>query len=210
MNEVNMEYQNLANKYLEWIAANYDDLVLHFKKFCSHQRYTWDDDIFPLTYVNVYERILKKGLEDQTEKGFMDFTFISFKFNTIGNFNSAGNKRRVEMEDEKLKNLYETYYNATNTTSTVKLLKDLKSDYMALYLAELVEENFDAEHFYLWRLKTFKSLTYKQLQELTGDKHCRQKVLDVKRWLFKNADKKEIEADFEIWLEQQQISTNDE
>ena len=208
--EVNMEYQDLANKYLQWIADNYDELILHLKKYCSNQRYTWDDDIFPLTYWNVYERILKKGLKDPTEKGFMDFTFIAFKFNTIGNYNSASNKRRVEMEDDKLRQLYENYYNANNTTSTAKLLKDLKADFMALYLAELVEENFPADYFYYWRLKTFKSLTYKQLQELTHDNHCRQKVLEVKRWLLRNANKKQIETDFDKWFETQAIATNDE
>ena len=74
---------------------------------------------------------------------------------------------------------------------------DLYKDFATLYLLKQVEEQFDDEHFYLFRLKTFTNLTYAQLAEKTGVKGCRQKVVDVKNWLKENVSKEEVEKAFE-------------
>lgn len=193
-------YTTIANNYLNFIANNYDELILHFKKFCSNQRYKWDEDIFCQTYLNVYERIMKKGLEDITEQGFMNFTFISFKFNTIRSGQYCSVKKKIDMEDSDINNKYEEYYNANNDSSEIKVLKDLKEDFSALYIALKAEENCPPEHYHLWKVKNFMGLTYKQLQAKSGDRQCRQKVLQVKNWLKANITKEEINQAFENFL----------
>lgn len=197
--------EKLAIRYLEWVAANYDELQLHLKKFCSNQRYKWDEDVFAQTTLNVYERIQKKGLEDPTEQGFMNFTFISFKFNTIRASQYCSVKKRIEMEDDALHHQYEKYYNTVNETADAKVMKDLKTDFSALYLAEKAEENCNPEYFKLWRMKMFLNLTYKQLAEKTGDKQSRQKVLQVKNWLKENITKKQIDKAFDEFLEKNNL-----
>ena len=193
-------YTTIANNYLNFIASNYDELILHFKKFCSNQRYKWDEDIFCQTYLNVYERIMKKGLEDTSDKGFMNFTFISFKFNTIRASQYCSVKKKIDMEDSDINNKYEEYYNANNDSSEIKVLKDLKEDFSALYIALKAESNCPPEHYHLWKVKNFMGLTYKQLATKTGDKQCRQKVLAVKNFLKANITKEEINQAFENFL----------
>ena len=193
-------YTTIANDYLKFIANNYNELILHFKKFCSNQRYKWDEDIFCQTYLNVYERIQKKGLEDITEQGFMNFTFISFKFNTIRASQYCSVKKKIDKDDDEINKMYEDYYNANNSTSEVKVLKDLKEDFSALYIALKAEENCNSNAFYLWKTKNFLSLTYKQLQAKSGDRQCRQKVLQVKNWIKENVTKEEINQAFENFL----------
>ena len=60
-----------------------------------------------------------------------------------------------------------------------------------------VEDNFDQEHFYLFRIKTLGNLTYKQLQQKTNIKGARQKVIDVKNFLKNNVTKEEINDAFQ-------------
>ena len=199
-------YTTIANNYLKFIADNYNELILHFKKFCSNQRYKWDEDIFCQTYLNVYERIQKKGLEDITEQGFMNFTFISFKFNTIRASQYCSVKKKIDKDDDEINKMYEDYYNTNNDTSEVKVLKDLKEDFSALYIALKAEENCNAEHYHLWKIKNFMGLTYKQLQEKTNDRNCRQKVLQVKNWLKENVTKQEVQKAFEDFIEVNRIA----
>ena len=59
-----------------------------------------------------------------------------------------------------------------------------------------VEENFDGEYFYLFKLKQLCGYTYKQLTQKTNIKGARQKVLDVKAWLKNNLTKDEINKAF--------------
>jgi hypothetical protein len=60
-----------------------------------------------------------------------------------------------------------------------------------------VEGEFDTEHFYLFRLKTFTNMTYAQLSEKTGIKGCRQKVVDCKNWLKQNVKHEDIRKEFD-------------
>lgn len=195
----------LAEKYLQWVADNYDDLILHLKKFCSNQHYKWDEDVFCQTYLNIYEKILKSGLNDATEKGFMDFTFISFKFNDIRQSQYCSVKKKVDMDDDEINKRYEDYFNQNNDSSNVKVLKDLKEDFSALYIAQKAEEHCPSEYYYLWRMKNFLNLTYKQLQMKTSDRQCRKKCLFVKNWLKSNITRSEIDTAFENFLEFQKI-----
>jgi hypothetical protein len=197
--------EKLAIRYLEWISTNYNELQLHLKKYCSNQRYKWDEDVFSQTYLNVYERIQKKGLEDPTEQGFLNFTFISFKFNTIRASQYCSVKKRIDKNDDEINKMYEDYYNANNDTSDVKVMRDLKTDFSALYLAQKAEENCEVENYRLWKMKMFMNLTYKQLAEKTGDKQSRQKVLQVKNWLKEHISKKEIDKAFDDFLERNHL-----
>jgi hypothetical protein len=62
-----------------------------------------------------------------------------------------------------------------------------------------VEDNWDDEHFLLFRLKYLvPQMTYKKLQEKTQAKKCRQKVSDVKNWIKENVSKEEVKNAFNI------------
>lgn len=184
-----------ARKFLEWLSANYDAQQVKLKAFCNDKKYKWDEDIFSNTYLNVHELILRNGLKDPSDKGFDNYLFCSFKTNLKREGQYSRNSKRKETGDLNIK--YENWFNATYDSEEVKLKNDLKRDFTAIYILQKVEENFQYEHFYIFRLKFFEHLTYKQLIERTGKKAARTKFLEVKNWLKENVTKKEIDKAFE-------------
>ena len=70
-------------------------------------------------------------------------------------------------------------------------------DFGTVYIMMVVEQNFDSEHFYLFKLKELiPNMTYKKLAEKTKMRGVRQKVVEVKRWLKDNVTKDEIRKEF--------------
>lgn len=187
---------NDAAKFIKYINDNYDELFNRFQAFCNDKRYTFDADIFQDTIVKCYTLIDKQGyLKDTSNKGIENYFFMSFKQNLQREKQYARNQKR----DDNVANLgllNETYQNS-KLTQEEKLKSDLKKDFYTLYLLHKVEDNFDAEHFYLFRLKIFTNKTYAQLALETGMKGVRQKIVSVKNWLKENVSKKEIENEFQ-------------
>ena len=185
-----------ANKYLNWINNNYDSIKNKLIAFCNDKNYQWDEDVFSDTYLKIYEKICKQPLKDDSDKGFDGYTFMSFKINTMRNKQYARNEKR-DGNVIDIGKAYESYVNANSKTEREKILNDLRKDYFVLYLMKKAEAKFDQEHFYLFRLKTFEDITYKQLAAKTGLKGTRQKVVNVKNWLKENVTKEEVEKAFE-------------
>ena len=119
---------------------------------------------------------------------------MAFKQNLHREKLYARNLKRDE-NNANIAALNEMYLNS-KLTQQEKLLSDLKKDFSTLYLMHQVEENFDAEQFYLFRLKTFTNMTYKQLYEYTGIKGARQKIVGIKNWLKENVTKEEVDKVF--------------
>ncbi len=191
-----ISYKEQADKFLKWINDNYQIQKDKLIAFCNDKKYEFDDDIFSDTYLKIYEKILKYGAKDDSDKGFDNYMFMSFKVNTLREKQYARNQKR-DGNVVNLSGAYEQYKN-TELTEQEKLKSDLKKDFYTLYLLHQAEANFDSESFYLFKQKVFeKGLTYKQLQEKTGIKGCRQKVVNVKNWLKENVSKKEIEKEFQ-------------
>lgn len=191
-----MNNEQQANKFLQWINENYTGQKQKLQAFCNDKKYKFDDDIFSDTYLKIYEKILKDGIIDYTDKGFENYLFMAFKQNLHRDKLYARNLKR----DDNVSNisLLNELYQNSKLTQEEKLKSDLFKDFSVLYLMHRVEDNFDAEHFYLFRLKTFTNLTYKQLYEHTGIKGARQKVVGVKNWLKENVTKEEIDKAFNL------------
>lgn len=191
-----MTNKQMADKYLQWVSGNYDYLLNKYQAFCNNKKYKWDEDIFADTYVKIYNKIAKDGIEDDSDKGFENYQFKAFKQNLQREAQYSRNKQR----DDNVTNIsgaYEDFYNKTYSSKKDKLISDLYKDFSTLYILEKVEENFDDTHLYLFRLKYFSNLTYKELQHRTGIKGARQKVVDVKAWLKNNVSKNEVKKAFE-------------
>lgn len=189
-------YKKQADKFLKWLNKNYKFQKDKLLAFCNDKKYEFDEDIFSDTYLKIYDKILKYGIKDDSDKGFDNYMFISFKINTIRDRQYARNQKR----DGNVINLSGAYENYKNTelTEQEKLKSDLYKDFATLYLLHKAEQQFDQESFYLFKLKVFeKGLTYKQLQEKTGIKGCRQKVVNVKNWLKENVRQQEVKEEFD-------------
>ena len=186
-----------ANKFLKWINDNYDAQKRKLQAFCHDKHYTFDEDIYCDTYLKIHDKIKRTGIADDSEKGFENYLFISFKINTLREAQYSRNSRR----DSNVTNIasrYEAYLNG-KLTQEEKLLSDLKKDFSTLYLLTKIEDNFDSQSFYLFKLKTFSNMTYKEIAEHTGIKGARQKIIDCKNFLKMHVTKDDIDNAFHVF-----------
>ena len=191
-----MTNEQIAKDYLDWVGKNYNSLKTRMEKYCSNQKLEFDEDVWADTYLKIYERISKSGITDSSESGFLDYTFKSFKINTMREPQYARNRMRdMNIDSEALLELQERYA-GEQLTEREKLSSDLFKDYAALYLMAKAEEHFDSEVFNLFKLKWMTGMTYKELRKKTGVKGCREKVGEVQDWLRENVTKEEIKESF--------------
>lgn len=182
--------------FINYINSHYEELYGRFKAFCLDKKYDFSEDIFQDTIIKCYKLIERKGLEDLSDKGIENYFFMSFKQNLQREKQYARNQKR-DNNIVDLSGAYSSYLD-TLLTQREKLQSDLYKDFATLYLLSKAEEHFDYEHFYLFRLKTFdKNMTYQKLQDKTGLKGVRQKVVDVKNWLKHNVSQSEVRKEFE-------------
>ena len=185
-----------AAKFINTVNDNYETIKKELQSYCDSVGEKFDEDIFQDTIIKCYTLIDKNGeMKDSSYQGCKNFMFQAFKRNLKREQQYARNQKR----DANVTNLSkhnEVYLNS-KLTSEEKLKSDLYKDFATLYLLKQVEEHFDGEHFYLFRLKTFTNMTYAQLSEKTGIKGCRQKVVDVKNWLKDNVKQQDIKDEFD-------------
>ena len=189
------------DRFIQHINDNYTTLKLKYKQFCKEKQYDWDEDIFSDTIINCYNAIERKGgLDDKTPQGIENYFFRSFKQNIQREKQYCRvAKRDLNYNSDNIFSLYEDWYNENHSPERIKLLNDLFVDFSTLYILTRVEDNFDAEHFMLFRLKYLvPSMTYKKLQEKTKAKKVRQKVVLVKNWLRENVTKEEVKKAFNL------------
>lgn len=185
-----------AVKFINTVNDNYSTIKKELQSYCDSVGEKFDEDIFQDTIIKCYTLIDKNGeMKDSSYQGCKNFMFQAFKRNLKREQQYARNQKR----DGNVTNLSkhnEVYLNS-KLTQEEKLKSDLYKDFATLYLMKKVEEQFDGEHFYLFRLKTFTNMTYAQLAEKTGIKGCRQKVVDVKNWLKDNVKQQDIKDEFD-------------
>lgn len=191
------EYKVAADKFLKWFSGKYMDLKRKYFKLCVEKKWTFDEDVFSDTYLKVYESILKRGIKDDSEKGFENYLFMAFRNNTLNEKRRWNIKYRDnDFDTEKLSSTYEKWYNRTHDSEKKKIVSDMFNDFSILYIMTLVEDNFDDEHFYLFRIKTMCNMKYKELAQKTNILSARLKVIEVIKWLKENVTKEEIKAAF--------------
>ena len=192
-----MTNEEIANKYLLWVSENYTYLKNKYFNLCKEKQWNFDEDIFSETYLKVYEIIKKKGIKDPTEKGFDNYTFKSYQNNIRNEQRYCRNKKRdLNISSENINDLYEAWYNDNFNDARVKIVNDLFKDFSILYIMARVEDNFDSESFYLFRIKTLCNLTFKSLAEKTKIKASRRKVIEIMHWIRENITKEDAEKAF--------------
>lgn len=187
---------NDATLFINYINDHYQEIYNSFLAFCNNKNYKFDADIFQDTILKCYKLIEKQGyLKDTSEKGMKNYFFMAFKQNLQRETQYARNQKR-DGNVVNINAVNERYQNS-KLTEQEKLKSDLYKDFATLYLLKKVEEHFDGEHFYLFRMKTFTNMTYAKLSEHTGIKGVRQKVVDVKNYLKQNVKQEDIRKEFD-------------
>ena len=186
--------------FLNYINDHYTLLKNKYRKFCIEKQYDWNEDVFSDTILNCYNAITKKGqLNDTTAQGIENYFFRSFKQNIQREKQYCRvSKRDLNINSDNINAVYEEWFNKSNDSAINKIKSDLYKDFSVLYIMHKVEEEFDSEHFYLFKLKSLMpDMTYKKLQAKTHCTSCRQKVVNVKNWVKNNVTKKEITEAFQ-------------
>lgn len=188
-----------AKAFLAWVGNNYERIKKKYMKFCSVKHYEWDEDIFASTYLKVHDKILKNGIDDNTEQGFENYFFLSFRNNVKREGQYARNaKRDSNVTSNDLNELYEIWFNKSYDSSKTKLLSDLYKDFAALYILLNVEQHFGSEYLTLFREKYFNSKTYKEIkQRYPNVSKTRDKIIETKAWVIENIKKDDINKLFE-------------
>jgi len=193
-----MDYSVDKKTFINHISSHYEELQCKFKEYCRLNNYQWDWDIFQDTIVKCHELIGKRGLLNKTPYGIESYFFVSFRNNVRREKQYARNvKRDLNYTSENIGRAYEDWYNANKLTTRDKIISDLWKDYATLYIMTRVEQNFNPEYFYLYRLKTLGLMTYKQIREKTNIKSARKKILEVSDWVKPNITKEEIKSEFD-------------
>lgn len=187
----------MKDKFLNYIAEHYDELKQRFQAFCQNKHFDWDEDIFSDTILKCAEVIEKKSLEDSSDTGIESYFFKAFKTNIMREKQYSRNSKR-DMNVANVGELYEDWYNQNCISSNEKLLKDLKTDFSALYLLHKIDQEYGSELCHLFTLKYYCGYTYKQLQnKFPNIPKLRDTLLNMKKWLMANVSKEDIQHSFE-------------
>lgn len=188
-----------AELFLDYVNDHYNDIIAKLKILCGQRRQTFDEDTYHESILRCHKAIEKKGkLNDPTPYGIESYLIRSY-FNLVIEIKRSCSHRKKDLNynSDNIGGLYEDYYNSNFTDARQKVISDMFKDFSTLYIMMFVEQNFDAESFYLFRLKELsKDMTYKKLSEKTGLRGVRQKVVAVKKWVQENISKDEIRKSF--------------
>lgn len=188
-----------AEIFLQYINNNYDKVGGTLKLLSAQRKQKFDEDAFHETILRCHKAISKKGyLQDKSPYGITSYLIRSY-FNIIKEEKrSAKNaKRDMNYNSDNIGGLYEDYYDSNFTDAKQKVVNDLFKDFSVLYIMMVVEQQFDNESFYLFKLKELcKDMTYKKLSDKTKIKGVRQKVVTVKKWVQANITKDMIRKEF--------------
>jgi hypothetical protein len=185
--------------FLNYVNDNYKQVQDKLKILCGRNKQRYNQDYLQESIIRCHNAIKKKGfLKDKTPYGIESYLIRAY-FNLVREDKRAAinAKRDLNYNSDNISTLYEDWYNDNNVSALTKIASDLYKDFSLLYILLKVEENFDQEHSYLFKLKNLsKDMTYKHLSDKTHIKGCRQKVLEVKEWLTDNISKEEIKEAF--------------
>lgn len=186
----------IERRFLNHINDNYSRLVstalLMFNN--SKKKIEFSEDIFNDTIIKCYELLeKKKSMKDESPKGMDNYFLKSLYLNTMMEKRYAYVKKRSH--DIDVNSVLSSRDNGDSQVQS-KLVKDLKTDFSVLYIMMQVEEHFDQQHFYLYRLKALCEMTYKDICNKTQIKGARNMILEVRTWIQNNIKKEDIDKAF--------------
>lgn len=186
-------------KFITYIGGHYNDIKDKLQMLCRKNGQPFSEDSYHDVILKCHKAIKKKGkLNDSSPYGIESYLIVSY-MNYEKDLKRVANvaKRDLNYNSDNINELHEKWYNSNHSDAREKIKTDMYKDFSCLYLLSKVEDNFDQEHFYLFRVKELvPGMTYKKLSESTNLKGVRQKVVEVKKWLQQNVTKEDINNAF--------------
>ena len=188
-----------TEKFLLHVGKNYENIKTKLKMLCARNKQKFSEDSYHDAVIKCVTAIKKKGkLNDDSAYGIESYLIRTYFNHEIDLKRVSDYKKRDQnYTDENLGELHEEWSQHNQTPAMEKIKQDLYKDFAALYILFKAEQNFDSEHFYLFRLKELcPGMTYKKLREKTKIAGVRQKVITVRTWLQQNLTKDEVNKAF--------------
>lgn len=160
----------------------------------------FDDDVFSQTILTIYDKILKSGVSDPSDKGLENYFFKSVMMNNRRELLYPYlSKRDMNVEPfEVMKDLLDD--------SDIEGLKkeEARKQYFMYHLLKEVQDTFDMETFRIFRIfYLYPKMTYTRLQNLTRIKNVKKKILNVRNYLQENIDRNRLNSEFEEWYSEE-------
>lgn len=187
-----------AKRFLEVVSEHYDECISKWKKYQNEKHRDFDIDIFQDTIMSVYDLILRKGIQDDTDEGYLNYFFKSFNINLMREKQYASNTKRdvnadaigiskLKIDDSGLEDIkMEEAYKQFLTYNTLKIAQD----------------NFDPVTFGCFRLYYLTpKMTYQKLRDVTKVKDCKKRVIQVREYLKEHVVKNELYKRFVEWYD---------
>ncbi|MBQ0088581.1 MAG: hypothetical protein KBT27_04540, partial [Prevotellaceae bacterium] len=98
---------------------------------------------------------------------------------------------------------FQTYDVIDENDAEAKIYNERYNDFATIKILQLVEDNFDATSFYVFRLKyMMPKMSMRKLINLTNIKNAKTRIKNILEWLRENVSEKGLEKEFEkIYLE---------
>lgn len=195
-----MSNEEQAKKFLEVVSNNYDDCLKKWRKYQTDKNMEFDDDVFQDTILKIYDKIMRSGIQEDTEQGMLNYFFKSFQRNTRREFQYSRNAYRDKNCD--VFSLLEAVDNGDEEIEN-KRKQEAWSQFVAYNILKIVEENFDDITFRCFRIYyMMKEMPYAKLTQVTNVRNAKKRVVDVKKWLQTNVDKSLLLKQFAEWYEE--------
>lgn len=185
--EIEILYTEVADKWLQYISTQYEDLKSRYESIARKSGYDVDEDLFSNTILYCYESISRNDLKDTSEQGMRNYLYRAFQTNL--NMRDNYCKRKDDVDDFDNKN---EEYTLQGQPVYEKTKKQLFDDYSVIYIFDRIEQNFNTLDFHVYRIKHLMNYTYAKLKEVTGIKDCKKRVVKINKWVKENITYKEV------------------
>lgn len=200
-----MQNEEHLEIFWNWLNRNHDSNTDKLKKYCSHNHFKWDENVYNETVKLIANRILRKGaLKNMSDSSIDDFFFISFKHNlTRDSKRSFFCKRDANINDHNgLSQAHENYLHNSITTEQ-KIINDLREDFSALRILEEVEQAFGNEVAHSFAMKYLQGKTYSEvIRKNKNVKDLKAKLLAAKAYIKEKLSRDQLEEEFSKFLEE--------
>lgn len=185
-----------AKEFLEVVSKNYNTIKKILGKYQADKHREFSEDTYQDTILSIYDLISRKGIQDPTEQGYLNYLFKAFNINTAREKQYARESKKDQTQDvfDHLKEIIDD-----SDLEDIKKQEAYKQ-FLTYHTLKMAQDNFDAETYGCFRLYyVVKGMTYEKLRKLTKIKDCKKRVLRVREWLRENIDKETLKKEFNKW-----------
>lgn len=185
-----------AEKFLTVISENYGSIKKKWRRHQVEKHRDFDDDVFSETIISIYDLIKRKGIQDDTDDGYLNYFFKAF------NINTAREKQYArEAKKDKSQDVFDYLKYTIDDTNIEEIKKqEAYKQYVTYHTLKKAQEHFDEVTFRCFRIYyLYKGMTYEKVKNLTKVKDCKKRILEVRKFLQENLDKGELNKQFNEW-----------